>query len=304
MNEWIEPGATSAAIAATLGSAGIALLCWRRRWLSETTLIAPWIWCVVSIGAVAFGEVLIGFTSAGETLPWHEPLRFVAAVTIFCPTMALLGAKRPQDKAWHLIVVSLWAVLVLPAAEQMLLQPNQPMEIQDARSWFLVALIVLSLLNSVLTRFWPTAILYTTTEIMLLAEHLPFSTASLGTAGVLTGLMLSVLAILLIAIAKSRRQNQLRYVEDQLWLDFRDYFCVLWSVRVAERINAAAKMYEWNIALSWNGFHRTDTSDGQGEIPSEVASTLRQTMKNLMRRFVSDEWMERRLRESDDTRQA
>ena len=47
-------------------------------------------------------------------IPSHSPLDFAAAMIVFCPAMALLGAKRPQDKPWQLIVLSLWGILALP----------------------------------------------------------------------------------------------------------------------------------------------------------------------------------------------
>ena len=54
----------------------------------------------------------------GPTFPKRR--RFAAAVLSFAPTMALLGAKRPQNGAWQFVVITLWAILALPAFEVLL----------------------------------------------------------------------------------------------------------------------------------------------------------------------------------------
>ena len=44
-----------------------------------------------------------------------ESLRFAVACLQLCPTMALLGVRKPHHRAWNVVVVSLWLVAVLPA---------------------------------------------------------------------------------------------------------------------------------------------------------------------------------------------
>ncbi len=65
---------------------------------------------------------------------WAAPARYIAAMSTFSPIMALLGAKRPQDRGWQFIVATLWAILSLPACEWLLF--GGVAEIHPARFWF------------------------------------------------------------------------------------------------------------------------------------------------------------------------
>src|SRR5262245_21972391 len=72
--------------------------------LRDTTLVGAWVWALGSIVAVATAEISTA----------SEPLKFAAAALTLCPAVAVLGAKRPQDRAWHWIVLSLWVVVCVP----------------------------------------------------------------------------------------------------------------------------------------------------------------------------------------------
>ena len=104
---------------------------------------------------------------------WAEPLRFIAAVATFCPSISLLGAKRPQDGMWNFIVLTLWGMLALPAAEVFFLQRGQTLEVNDLRAWFLWGLIVTGTVNLLPTRMWLYGLLYGCAQTVLLAEYLP-----------------------------------------------------------------------------------------------------------------------------------
>jgi hypothetical protein len=74
----------------------------------------------------------------------------------------------------------------------------------------------------------------------------------------------------------------------------------LWGLRVQERVNAAAALYGWPFLLTWRGFRETAT--GQPAITFDAATekALRQTLKGLLRRFVSAPWIGERLTEDVD----
>lgn len=268
---------------------GVALLAMRRRAIGETTLAAAWWW---SIATLTFLAIVLSALYAGWVKPaWREPLRFVAAVGLFCPLMSLLGAKRPQDRAWNFIVLSLWIVLAMPAAEAAFLQRGRPLEIHGARGWFLWALIGIGLVNLLPTRFWLNSLLLASGHVLLLARYLPLIERPWIASADLTGFAVMILAL---GLATMNRRHQPEHGLDRVWLDFRDSFGTLWGLRVVQRVNAVAQASEWPIMLHWFGFFGLET-EGLDKLPPETRRALEQTLRNLLRRFVSEQWIASRL---------
>jgi hypothetical protein len=273
---------------------GLATLIWwwRLPQLRGTTLGAPWFWCWLSVVVVALGELtVVGFTPHSE--PWAQPLRFAAASSLFCSTVSLLGAKRPQDSAWNFIVFSLWGVLALPAIEVAFLGKGEDLQLQDIRAWFLWILIGLELSQRLGTRYWWVSLGLASCQFVLLARYLPLVRWETPESLRWCGLFAAVLAMA--GQLRSRPSHARSF--DRLWLDYRDLFGVAWGLRVMERINAAADRYRWPFRLHWQGFESSEaeTDASMGSWPAETSATLEQTMRNLLRRFVSDAWISERL---------
>ena len=88
-------------------------------------------------------------------------------------------------------------------------------------------------------------------------------------------------------IARRTATNRL----DRAWLDFRDAFEAVWGLRVCERINASATMYDWPVTLAWRGFRSRAGGPASESIPQAVEESLR----TLLRRFVDPPWLDARL---------
>ena len=273
-------------LAAGIGLAGLGTLSWRRPKLSGTTLVAPWAWSLVALVSLTATEILIAL-AASPAPEWAAPLRFAAAVSTVCPAIALLGAKRPQNHAWQAIVLSLWAILSLPSIEWLLFGGLR--EIHPTRFWFLVILIGGGASNGLGTRFWPSSLLFCAGQLALVTPFLFGQTALLGVEAPLLGMAVLVLAWLLIA-ADLPRSGRAALPLDRVWLDFRDALGVVWALRVMERINASARMYDWPVTLTWSGFRKPNT-DETADMPAAVEESLR----TLLRRFVSPAWIDARL---------
>lgn len=261
---------------------------WAR--INKTTLTGPWCWSLLSLGAIAAVE---GLVAGGLVRQSAEAWRFAASVGIFSPWMSLIGAKRPQDQPWHFIVASLWGIQALPAAEALFLRPGQPLAIIDFRAFFLMVLICLSLLIHLPTRFWWTALLAAGGQLLLLWSYLPFDTTP-PTAFHVVGAAVLFLAAALVALLNVRRPRA-ALPFDRLWQDFRDAFGALWAVRVMERVNASAAMYDWPVRLTWSGFRAAEDLSRVAEIPPAIAPDVQRVLVNLLRRFVSHGWIEQRL---------
>jgi hypothetical protein len=264
------------------------------RALRGTTLRAPWWWAAGSIVSVAASETAIALFNFDGTAGAAQ-FRLAASTTTLLPVVALLGAKRPQDRAWQLIVLSFWVLLALPAAQAWLLRPESPPMMHCFWSCFLFLLAIFGATNYLPTRFWPAALLAAAGQIVLHWQYRPFAAAPTESQGLaLWGLSLIVAAAVTVALI-ARRPVAAGDPLNRMWIDFRNQFGAVWGLRIAERINAQAKQCSWQLTLGWHGF----TTSYGGSFDSAGASVqpeLQAALRTLFRRFVSPEWIDARLR--------
>ncbi len=284
----ISDSIAMAFVAGALALLALAALGWKWRRVRGTTLLAAWWWsvgCVLSIATVEMAAAL----GADQSASWIGPARFAAAMTALCPAMAVLGAKRPQDRAWQFVVVTLLAVLSMPSLEWMFL--GDMSEIHPARIAFLAILIAIATLNGLATRFWPSSLLTCFAQMALIAPHLTFSFGWLpGAWGPLTGLALLAAAWDLIDLDVPRSLPTGAPL-DRVWLDFRDRYGAVWSLRIMQRMNASAAMYDWPVVLAWRGF----VSRSDGTPVENVPPLVEESLRTLLRRFVSQAWIDTRM---------
>ena len=115
----MQPGIQQLVLIALTAAGWLALA---RLWKGamRTTLSAPWCWVGISLTALSAAELAIAWLARDVQPAWVSHLRYCAAVTTFAPMMAVLGAKRPQNRAWQLIVLALLAILILPSIQALL----------------------------------------------------------------------------------------------------------------------------------------------------------------------------------------
>jgi hypothetical protein len=244
------------------------------------------------LAAVAASEIAIAVFHVAQTAGAAQ-LRLAASTTTFLPLIALLGAKRPQDRAWQFIVLAFWLMLALPAGQAWLLRPEYPPVMHGLWTCFVLLLAVIGITNYLPTRFWPTGLLAAAGQIALHWRYLPLTDGTQPDSLSLWGL--GLLAAALVAAALIGRRSRPRGDPlDRLWIDFRDQYGVVWGLRVAERINTSAKMHGWNVSLGWLGF-ATNFGGSIEVIPSAVRSELEVTVRTVLRRFVSADWIDQRL---------
>lgn len=249
-----------------------------RAGLRRTTLVGAWSWAIASLAALA-GVELVSLQHGADPPTWSAPLRFAAAALTLCPAIAVLGAKRPQDRAWHWIVLFLWVVLCIPAMNAALFHAGGIVELHTAQGTFLWLLILLGLANYLPTRYAAAALLIAAGQLWLFSPHLPLLRAELiphatpiGIASYAVGLALSPLA---------RRSLVESNSLDEAWRDFRDHFGAFWAVRVRVRLNAAAQMNRWPIRLHWSGFlPKASMRDPATE------RVLHRCLNSMLRRFL------------------
>ncbi|MFO0903600.1 MAG: hypothetical protein U0939_11400 [Pirellulales bacterium] len=269
-----------------LGAALLALVLPRAR---RATVMYGWIWACVALAATSLLQIYEG--AAGGAAPsWLPAARFAALSLTFCPFMSVLGSKRPHEQAWQWIVLSLWGVLVLPAAEWWVLRRGVTLEIHGVRAWFLLILIGMQALHGLGTRLWLAGLLLAAAQASVFAADLPVVgtwldsslRSVLGESLRRGGEWLCGLSALA-ATWHAWRPRAAASPRDRIWCDFRDRFGLLWAVRVWERVQAAtATEREPTRRLGWYGFvvEAEETDESQ----------LDQVVWNLLRRFVSRSW--------------
>ena len=295
---------------------------WRVRRVVRGTNLArgPWWWLLAAAVAIVAVEWLtLGLAlSPGSTAhpiswpddllaspsnSWLPPLRYAVAVTAFGPLMATLGAQSPQERAWPWIVISMWFMLALPAAEVFVLQQGQALEIHFARATFLWILIGLQLVNMLPTHFWRTGLCASASQLTLLSRDLPGLDRIVNLAPLaalqpwLTLIALSLAVLAIADLARGLPNRSTLPPRDQLWLDFRDLFGALWAARIYERLSNAAQLQKLPIVLHWTGWSEQATNplDFHPNIAdNSQCSVLHLANWNLLRRFVSPAWFHAR----------
>jgi hypothetical protein len=310
----------SALVAITL--VVIARTAWRLR---DTTLRAPLVWTAVALVAVAAAAIIgarnfsAAITDAGK---WNfdiDKWMLVAALSTFCPTVAILGAKRPQNRPWQWIVVSLWAIVAWPAAASLVTGPREALEMHAVWKWFYAALIIVGWVNYLPTRRGVAMSLTSFGQIAML-RYWPLRYLEDHNASILNLVLFGYGAMFvavgtLTALIKSQQRPR---AEDagsaeglvpwnRVWQDFRDSYGAVWALRVMERINALATSTGAELALGWRGFQLVtgdapDGPDSGGALAAREVAKIEVGLRSLLCRFVSNDWIDARLQSgSSDT---
>jgi len=271
-----------------------------------TTLTAAFVWAVVASGGLAAVELLVAWQSPADTQLAPRLLRYLAACGTLCPGMAILGAKRPQDRGWQWVVASMWVVLALPAL-QTIAAGNTDLQLGGIWAAFL-GLIVITTgpLNYTITCNAVPAWLLASGQTLLFAP-----TTSMGrqfellsadsTTAAGSGALLAASTIAAV-IWRGRRARPTENAalhsdlvgerlasENKRWDWFSHAFGAFWSLRVAQRTNQTAELADWPVRLDHNGFvWRDDAASNEAshrELSDNIVLHVRQTFDSLLRRF-------------------
>lgn len=266
----------------TIGLAALAIcgstIAWRLPRVRGTTLTAPFCWAAASTAALAWVEAARVYGTLDGLAPLtRSTVTYLAACTTFCPLMAVLGAKRPQDRPWQWIVASLWLILAAPALQSLIASSGRYLLLSGPWRWFVILLIAVGLAVYWPTRFRTAAILASAGQAALLSPVLFRDANDYSPQMFTTGCVLLGVATLL-AASLARRDNSeaigRRAPRDltevvSRWLWFRDRWGALWALRVMLRVNQTAELQQWPVRLSLRGIERVD----ERSVPSSIEST-------------------------------
>jgi hypothetical protein len=265
-------------------------------WLARgSTAVPAAAWA--ALAALALAAEACAVATGGLVDPAaRSAVRLVVAALAVCPTMALLGAKRPQHGVWQFIVATLACVLALPAMSALLVRPGNLPDVHMIVRFFLPLLVLVGWMNFAATRHGLAAALVAGGQLLLVAGFLPGVGqgeplgAEIDAAG--AGLLAAgaVLAAVQSAVwPATRLQRQgLAAVTDRPLLAIRETLGAAWTLRIAERFNAVAGERGWPCRLGFSGLV-VDPAAGRGDWEADSVRCLRA----LLRRFATEAWIER-----------
>ena len=265
-------------------------------WLVRgTTAVPAAMWATLASVALALEA---GCTEAG----WlQEPssraaFRLVVASLAVCPTMSILGAKRPQHGVWQLIVATLACVLMMPAVTAVLVRPGSMPDLHLIERCFLPVLVVVGWLNYAATRRSLAASFVAIGQLGLMWMFLPgVAQGESLTPELDAGAAVLVAVGAWLSAAQSafwpvgaNRLGGLAAEIDAPFLALRETLGAVWTLRIVERFNAVAQQRGWPARLRFWGVV-VDARE-QGDL---VETELNRLLRSLLRRFASTAWLER-----------
>jgi hypothetical protein len=246
--------------------------------LRGTTLMVPCLWVATAASCLLLLAVAQVQFANGLAI---SVLRFAVAAMTLCPTVAVLGAKRPQDRGWQWVVAALWLVVVWPAAQTLANPAGPDFEIFVAWKIFIVALIAISPLNYLPTRHWLASMLVAGGQVVLFSRFLGINEPDYWFPAAVTCLWLAAMLVMM------RRQARVpgdAALPDQTasWLWFRDAYGAFWGLRIMQRVNETAALRDWPVQLAWSGIEKVKVE----AITEAHAAEIDQALGTLLRRFL------------------
>lgn len=228
--------------------------------------------------------------------PYSGHLWYLVGVAALCPLVAVLGARRPVDRVWPaFVLLPLFLVLGLPAISSFWRGTPAPLQLETPTVVGFAIVLVMGAGNYLFTRLsLPVSLLaagiallvYPLTEFGTATNRSPVDSA--GYAGVCLGLAAASAFVLM------RRRNDGLPPHERLWVDFRNAFGIVWAKRVMDRINWTAREEGWPARLDFAGLVWTQDAPGEDE-KRRTIDRLTDTFRWLLKRFVDEAWIDRRL---------
>jgi hypothetical protein len=226
------------------------------------------------VSCIAWAPVLM--TPAGGEQPW----RYAALCLTGAAGVAVLGARHPYVGAWNFVILGLLAVLLLPLAEDLVLDTG----LRDPlRMFFMASTIAVGVINYLPTRLWPAALLVGFgCGVQMFALFAPgrLPVEAHWAAG------LALACVPWAALLCWLRRPKVVSAFDELWLEFRDRYGWLWGQRLREQFNHAARHAGWPVTLAWRGLTKSEA--GPVTEPGVNVAML-ETLKALLRRFMPED---------------
>lgn len=277
------------------------LLYWRSwRSIQGTTLESAWRW-----GWIAW--LMWGISWTCEQIPGIVPpgvldqLWYTVALLMLAALVSILGAKRPGSRVWMwFVTVPMLLVLGWPALFSWWKGwPPAHLRLMSPALCAYAVVCVMGLGNYVGTRFLFSAFWLGLALIWLVLPYsgwvsdlLPSTEACRLRATLCAGIAVIWPALL----APSGRFSD---PWDRVWVDFVNSFGIVWGRRLQDRFNETARQSKWGVKLDLYGLTWDDSQSSappaERQQPPSWTPEMVTALRWLLRRFVDDHWLERRV---------
>jgi hypothetical protein len=249
-------------------------------------LAAVLAWCGLSVAAVLVEPAWAG---------WLDHAWYWASLLMICPSIAVLGARRPGAGAWNwFVLMPLLAVLGWPAITSLAGNPQASLLHLETPSLLAVGLVwLMGAGNYVGTRFTGPAALYALAIAVAILPASGLLPEHLTREGMrqLASVLLGSAAVWAAGIARAR--SAVPPGPDRLVEDFRDQFGIVWARRLQDRFNAQAEQQVLPVRLSPWGIV-WDAALPQPIDPAQFPE-VSQSLRWMLKRFVDAAWLDERL---------
>lgn len=264
-----------------------------RRLLQGAALSSVWGWAVAALSAWMAATLLAALR--GEDA-WVDQATYLACVLSLCPLIAVLGARRPTSRVWDVfIILPLVAVLGWPAATVWRRFPElSPLQLEGPVMMGFALILLMGVGNYLGTRAgWGTFFVGVGVCLALAPFSTLFAASSNAALSWRTAAGLAIAAGSLSILSQARRPDGDADPFRRAWADFRNLFGLVWSIRIQERLNAQAEKESapWRVGpegLEWL-VSASENDRSQAEL------RLNTLLRWHWRRFVDEEWINRRL---------
>lgn len=257
-----------------------------RNVIRGTSLTTAWGWAA----AAAFGMGLSSWGSFFLPPPVLDQIWVLTAILANASAIAVLGARRPGDRAWNwfvllpLVLILGWPLTLAwtgegPIARLILMDPA------------LLAFILVSIMgfgNYTGTRHGPAALGIGMAVCLIVISNAPIPWFSL-TREIARPTALALILCSSVFELMRRRTKLPSSKYDRVWVELRDALGTVWSLRIRDRLNYYANHFQWPTRLEWEGFTPpVEATEGPWREKFE------ETFRWLLSRFVDPDWIEKR----------
>ena len=259
-----------------------------RTYVRGLTAQTAWKWAIAAIAVTltAIGLRLIPVVPIGLVSAVHS----IAATLLLAPLVDILGARNPGHRAWPwfvvtpMIVVLQWSTISHLFSERPETALVTPL---PATIGFLLVLVMGT--GNYFGTANTSACLFGVTGIGLFT--LPVTEWHAWPGDVVCLASSVCLAITALLIEGRLKANNSKTGHEQLWIDFRDLYGMVWSRRVMDRVNQFADREKWNVSMTQDGFRPRNESD---QLPEDTERP-EEILRWVLRRFAEDEFLNRYL---------